>query len=114
MKLPAGARRLLVILATVTVIVGGYAVWTLNQEPSEKFCLLGRPIYTEMRFRGELEDGGSPGRGDCDGPDRYPGGLTLGLDCKVRDPDGTVRYTLKPNRSDGTCGIPGDGEDWPG
>lgn len=91
----------------------GFAVWALNQEGTETFCTLGLPIYEHDGARGTLEDNGEPGRDGCDGPDHNSLGITLGFDCKVRSPEGEVVDEVEPNRADGTCGLPGPGEEWP-
>jgi hypothetical protein len=33
--------------------------------------------------------------------------IVCGFDCRIREPDGDVVAKLVPNRSDGTCGLPG-------
>lgn len=101
------------VMAALVVVGGGFAVWAVSQDGTATFCTLGLPIYEHDGVSGTLEDHGMPGRDDCDGPDHSNWGVTLGFDCLVRTPEGKVIDAVEPNRADGTCGLPGPGEEWP-
>ncbi len=102
-----GKRARVAGLVAVLVVALGGVVWlraSANREPV--FCFAAGAGF---EYEGEfywLEDQGTPGRGGpCgDGRTAKPFERTVGFDCKVREPDGTVSASFRPNRSDGTCG----------
>ena len=103
------------------VLVAAAGVWTLatSGQGEARFCKASLAII-EIDGRTVVpQDQTGPGEDQaCDfdeTEDAYP---VLGFDCKVREPDGEVTAELEPNRSDGTCGLPGPGDDgypdpWP-
>ncbi len=105
-------RRLSGIAALILVITGGaWFAYAATAEPETRFCTLGLAF---VQIDGEtvvFQDQGSPGLDGCDDDATSRHDRTLGLDCKVRDPDGEVLRELEPNRDDGTCGLYGPDDD---
>jgi hypothetical protein len=82
-----------------------------DQETSPKtFCKAGLYVRTIKGQEVVPQDQDPPGLDSCDLP-RY-GGMgalaTLGHDCKIRDANGKVTGTVKPERADHSCGGTGN------
>jgi hypothetical protein len=97
-----GVERLGAGALVVLIAVGAAFVWTLDRRaPRERFCTTGLAITEVDGVTYSLEDQAQAGPDDCNLV-----GAGIGFDCKVRR-DGRVVGSLRPNRSDGTCGQPG-------
>ncbi len=116
-----GGKVLRVGALGVLLVVAVAAGWIVTSSRLEE------PLFCQASLAIVEIDGRSVAPQDQTGPnedercdfqqteDAYP---VLGFDCKVREPDGEVTVELVPNRSDGTCGLPGpeDGgfpDPWP-
>jgi hypothetical protein len=106
-------------LGVVVVALLGVA-WARSSQPGEgTFCTMGLAIFVIDGQEVLPQDQSKPGRDGCDSDDTLPRAKVLGFDCRIREPDGDVVAKLVPNRSDGTCGLPGsDGSEsvpdpWP-
>lgn len=101
-----GGKVLRIGAVGVLLVVAGFGGWFAWQWRSQetRFCTLGLAI---VRIDGHdvfLQDSGPPGPDGCDGKETVRTNRVLGLDCKVREPDGDAVAELEPNRPDGTCG----------
>jgi hypothetical protein len=93
-----------IVLLPLIALASGTGVLLVGHEIA-KPC---DPTVTTVRIGHEwvqLQDRGSAGKDNCDGPRTSRSALTLGLDCKVRTRSRVVT-TVPPNRADGTCGKP--------
>ena len=119
--MPVGGKVLRVGALGVLLVIsvaGGWIVTSARAgEPT--FCLASLAFVDIDGRMVAPQDQTGPGEDErCDfqeTEDAYP---VLGFDCKVREPDGEVTVELVPNRSDGTCGLPGPEDDgfpdpWP-
>jgi hypothetical protein len=113
MATQGGTVRMIGGIAALIAVVG-FGAWfarAATTEPDARFCTMGLPLF-EIDGRTVVpQDMDPPGRDACDGEQTERGRLILGLDCKVRRPDGEVIATLEPNRDDGDCGLPDPGDD---
>jgi hypothetical protein len=106
-------------LGVILVALVGAVSVRMSQPGEPKFCTLGLAIVTIDGHEVQFQDQAKPGRDGCDLDQTQPLARVLGFDCRIREPDGQVVVELVPNRSDGTCGLPGGGgseavpEPWP-
>jgi len=99
----------------LVVAVAGTGILAASRPGETRLC---RASLTIIEIDGRTvtpQDQTGPGEDEgCDfdqTEDAYP---VLGFDCKVREPDGEATVELVPNRSDGTCGLPGpEGDGYP-
>lgn len=92
-----------VLALLLTATVAGAAL--ITRDPgNETLCQASLPFRVIDGREVAVQDK-DPLGGDCDLDQTMPGMDTLGLDCKVRSPDGTVITTLRSSRDDGTCGM---------
>lgn len=108
----AKIRGALLALALLAVIGVGAVKTLADREPEARFCTAGLAIRDVGGRTVQLQDQGPPGADGCDNDDVASGNPAaaslpvevLGFDCRIRDQSGAVVETIKPNRSDGTCG----------
>lgn len=108
----AKLRGALLALAFLAVIGVGAFKALSDREPEARFCTMGLAVRVVGGRDVQLQDQGSPGPDRCDNDDVASGNPAaaslptevLGFDCRIRDQSGVVIETIKPNRSDGTCG----------
>jgi hypothetical protein len=66
-------KPVVALLVVAIAAVGGFGIWA-NQEPEQRFCLVGGYIMGTVPglegYSVTLQDGGEPGRDHCDGPER--------------------------------------------
>lgn len=84
-------------------IVGGMVLQRSGQPNTPKFCDASLPLR-EISGRTVAVQDKDPHGTTCDGDQTTPGMDTLGIDCNVRSPDGSVLETVASTRQDGTCG----------
>lgn len=102
-----GGKALRIGAVGVIVALAGLGIWVKANEPGEgKFCTLALGMVKVDGRWVALQDGGQPGDDGCDSQKTHRDMPTLGLDCKVRAPDGEVVKEMVPNRADGLCGRP--------
>lgn len=108
--MPFGGKVLRSSAAGVVLVVAAAGTWIFATSlPGEaRFCQASLAIF-EIDGRTVVpQDQTGPGEDEhCDFDQTEDGYLVLGFDCRVREPDGEVTVELVPNRSDGTCGLPG-------
>lgn len=75
----------------------------MNEPAKEKFCTAALP-FRMIDGRTLVIQDTDPDGTECEVGETTPGMTTLGTDCEVRSPDGTVIDTLTSLRDDGTCG----------
>jgi hypothetical protein len=116
-----GGKILRASAASVLLVVAAAGTWIFaNSQPGEaRFCQASLAIF-EIDGRTVVpQDQTGLGEDErCDFDQTKDGYPVLGFDCKVREPDGEVTVELVPNRSDGTCGLPGPDDEplpdpWP-
>lgn len=98
----------------LVVAAAGTWIFTSSRHGEARFCQASLAIVEIDGRTVAPQDQTGPNEDEhCDfdqTEDAYP---VLGFDCKVREPDGEVTVELVPNRSDGTCGLPGPDEGFP-
>lgn len=102
LKSPKVRVGVLVVLL-VGVIAGGVIFKAHRSSQTQKFCNASLPFRTLDGEHVAYQDRDLLGPG-CDGAAVNAGMDTLGMDCKVRSPGGSVVKTVKSSRADGTCG----------
>lgn len=111
-----GGKGLTIGLTSALVLVigaGGLFLWN-DRAQETHFCkaslamleINGKTVIPQDQT-GPTEDPA------CDFDETEDAYSILGFDCRIRKPDGTVTVELVPNRDDGTCGLPGLGEEIP-
>ena len=90
------------MILLVIAVAGGVYLRVSRQSTGATFCESGMPIrfIDGKTVAVQVRGSGAP---NCAVPETNPGWDTLGLDCKVRAPDGKVLETVKPSQVDGTC-----------
>lgn len=101
-----------VSVLVMAVSFGGWMAWE-SRATETRFCTLALGITRIDGHDVFLQDGGQPGPDGCESDETTRTNRVLGLDCKIRAPDGDVVAELQPNRADGTCGIPDPGGTFP-
>ena len=92
------------LLALVGVMsCAGFLGEVATHHPRTVFCKVGLAGFHRGSEMIALQDNGEPGPGDCDGSPTLRTMRVLGLDCKLREPDGEVVEQLSPNGEDDTC-----------
>lgn len=99
-KLRVGILALLLCVAVAT----GFVRYRTDQPQTTRFCTASLPMR-EIDGRMVAVQDKDPNGTKCDLDQMGYGMATLGIDCKVRLPDGTVLDTLRSSREDGTCGF---------
>lgn len=91
------------VVALLIVVVAGGVYFGMSRAPRKcTFCQPAIPIQHVNGKTVALQSRGTGG-GPCEVPKTNPGTNTLGLDCKVRDPNGKVLETVTSTRDHDTC-----------
>lgn len=93
----------LLAVLLLAAIAGGLVLKRADQPEEAKFCNAALSIR-EIGGRTLAIQDTDPDGTVCEVGETTPGMETLGTDCKVRSPDGTVIDTLTSSRADDTCG----------
>lgn len=97
----------------VAVSFAGWIRWETRDRGEATFCTLGLAITDIDGESVAIQDGGKPGDDGCGTEETLRDMKVLGMDCKLRAPDGEVVAEYVPNRSDGLCGLAGPSETIP-
>lgn len=90
-------------------VAGGFALHRTNEPDTSKFCEPALPIRVIDGRTLAVQTDDPDGTSHCDVGETTPGMETLGTDCKVRSPDGSVVDAVTASRADGKCGLDSPG-----